>query len=296
MSTETHKTILQHINKDMNNVWVFGYGSLCWRPSFRYRMRHLCVLPGFVRRFYQASTDHRGTDEYPGRVCTVLPTGHADNKTRYTRNETITTSSSPQQHTPFEELVNEQIDTTVGVAYQLYPEDVESILAYLDEREQGGYAAVIQPVTLLIPTAAAATTLDHNSNNDNEPQQEEQQNLSLLDGTTIGELRQQHCITWFATDDNAFYTGHLEDGDIARRIQTAIGPSGPNIDYFNNLHQFMRSVNCVDAHLEALHNLLQQQQPQQNINNDRGDEMCITQNNVSNNTTIQCSQENDSSC
>ena len=59
-------------------VWVFGYGSLIWRPDFAYKDSQLAVLSGYQRRFCQASHDHRGTGEFPGRVVTLASTPNAE--------------------------------------------------------------------------------------------------------------------------------------------------------------------------------------------------------------------------
>lgn len=53
-------------------VWVFGYGSLVWRPAMAYVARRAGRVDGWARRFWQASTDHRGTVEAPGRVLTLV--------------------------------------------------------------------------------------------------------------------------------------------------------------------------------------------------------------------------------
>lgn len=53
-------------------VWVFGYGSLIWRPAMAYAVRRASRIAGWSRRFWQASTDHRGTVEAPGRVLTLV--------------------------------------------------------------------------------------------------------------------------------------------------------------------------------------------------------------------------------
>ncbi len=53
---------------DANDLWVFGYGSLMWRPDFDYVERAEAVLQGMHRRFCVYSFHHRGTPTRPGLV------------------------------------------------------------------------------------------------------------------------------------------------------------------------------------------------------------------------------------
>src|SRR5262249_53157760 len=51
---------------------VFAYGSLLFRPSRFFGERRPAIARGYRRAFQQASPDHRGTPDLPGRVVTLL--------------------------------------------------------------------------------------------------------------------------------------------------------------------------------------------------------------------------------
>lgn len=87
--------------------WLFGYGSVIYRPSFPFVERRPATLRGYRRRFSQASDDHRGTAEAPGRVVTLRP--HDEGLVR-------------------------------GVAFRIDRALATEVFAELDVREKAGYA------------------------------------------------------------------------------------------------------------------------------------------------------------
>jgi cation transport protein ChaC len=48
--------------------WVFGYGSLMWRPGFDFLEARPALLRGYHRAFCVETTHYRGTPEKPGVV------------------------------------------------------------------------------------------------------------------------------------------------------------------------------------------------------------------------------------
>jgi cation transport regulator ChaC len=91
---------------DRDALWVFGYGSLVWRPDFPHAERRAGYIEGWARRFWQGSTDHRGRPHAPGRVAT---------------------------------LIREATARCWGLAFRVHDDDREGVLARLDHRESGGF-------------------------------------------------------------------------------------------------------------------------------------------------------------
>jgi len=94
------------------DLWIFGYGSLVWRPAFPFVEQATGHIRGYQRRFWQGSPDHRGTPERPGRVVTLTA------------------------------LPGERCS---GVAFRVAASDHEEVLANLDVRESGGFERVELP-------------------------------------------------------------------------------------------------------------------------------------------------------
>ncbi len=56
-------------------LWIFGYGSLIWRPDFDYAERRPATVHGWHRALKMWSRLNRGTPECPGLVFGMLSGG-----------------------------------------------------------------------------------------------------------------------------------------------------------------------------------------------------------------------------
>lgn len=87
------------------DFWVFGYGSLMWRPGFSFLESQPALLRGYHRSFCIYSHHYRGTPEHPGLVLGLARGGSCR-----------------------------------GVAFRVARADETSVRSYLDERELVSYA------------------------------------------------------------------------------------------------------------------------------------------------------------
>ena len=110
----------------MTDFWVFGYGSLMWRPGFDHVERVPARLAGMHRSLCVYSHVHRGTPERPGLVL-GLDRGGACR----------------------------------GVAFRVEPGKRVDVVAYLRAREQVTmvYREVERRVDILDGTQRAATAI-----------------------------------------------------------------------------------------------------------------------------------------
>lgn len=109
----------------MTELWVFGYGSLIWRPGFPFQERRVARLMGAHRALCVYSWVHRGTTERPGLVLGLDRGG-----------------------------------TCRGIAFRVRAEDRDAVVTYLREREQvtAVYLERLRQIRFPDGTTAAALT------------------------------------------------------------------------------------------------------------------------------------------
>jgi cation transport protein ChaC len=108
------------------DLWVFGYGSLMWRPGFPYLERQNGLVRGWRRSLCIYSWVHRGTQERPGLVL-GLDRGGACH----------------------------------GAAFRVSEDNREATIAYLREREQVTAVYLERRVRVLLWEGAVVEALTY---------------------------------------------------------------------------------------------------------------------------------------
>lgn len=241
-------------------MWIIGYGLLIFKPPPLYQFRVTGTLKGYIRRFWQSSSDHRGTPESPGRVVTLLSLQDLKNHSRF-HNDLCTYELNPKAgelgiatesvaDLPSESLANgihdvkhkidqlEEDDLKVwGVAYYVPPEHVDEMKAYLDVREKNGYTLhKVRFHVHSVPKDAEAVVNEIPRNSD--------EDLFIESFIYIGTL------------DNEAFVGPENIQSTAAVIKTSKGPSGPNYEYLSSLTEAVRALDLQlrsrDFYLEDL--------------------------------------------
>lgn len=173
----------------LDELWVFGYGSLMWRPGFDYVEMAPALLHGRHRSFCVYSVYHRGSVETPGLVLGLDVGGSCR-----------------------------------GVAYRVARSNAREVREYLLAREQ---------VTMVYEEAVRPLTL------------------------TVGDRIAKASGLCFIVDrSHNQYASGLSWSEQAAFIQSAVGQSGRNIDYFNATVDHLDSMGIADGPLHRLRPLV----------------------------------------
>ena len=164
------------------DVWVFAYGSLMWNPAIEFSEVQACKIDGWRRSFCFWMPLGRGTPELPGLMLALERGGACE-----------------------------------GMAYRLAPDQVESEMALLWNREM--LAGVYQ--AQWVPTR-------------------------LRDGRTVT------AVTFVIDQGHCQYCGDLPIERAAHHIAFAEGRRGACRDYLANTAAHARALHIHDPYIEEM--------------------------------------------
>lgn len=165
-------------------VWIFGYGSLMWRPDFPFLRSAPARLEGWRRALCIRSEHWRGTPERPGCVLGLAPGG-----------------------------------SCVGRAFAVAPEEEAATLEALDARENvRGYLYERRRLPIVLLDTGAVVP----------------------------------AWTYLARTADPRFERDLPRAELVRRLRTAQGRGGSNLDYLRETVAHLRELGIREAELEEL--------------------------------------------
>ncbi len=121
------------------DLWVFGYGSLMWRPDFEFTEKHIAHVQNFHRSLCILSHVHRGTVDKPGLVLGLdrggSCTGIAFRVSAHLRDKTISYLRAREQAT------NVYIETWLPI--QINGKSDVSALTYIVDTSHHQYCGIL---------------------------------------------------------------------------------------------------------------------------------------------------------
>lgn len=220
-----------------SGLWIIGYGSLIFKPPPLYAFRVVGTLNGYIRRFWQSSSDHRGTPQAPGRVVTLVSLEDLKENPQF--HDDVHEFEFSGQQTDLASL--SELDLTVWcVAYYIEPKNVDEVKEYMDVREQDGYSTHtvhfnVHEAPDMCPIASEV--------------------LAQLPKDITGELQIESTV-YIGTIQNESFVGPESLAKTAEVIRTSKGPSGKNIEYLRCLTEAVLGLDnqggSHDPYLEQL--------------------------------------------
>lgn len=221
-----------------HGLWIIGYGSLIFKPPPSYAFRVIGTINGYLRRFWQSSSDHRGTPLFPGRVVTLVSLD--DLKENDSFHDDVLKYEMLSRDSKFVHCLEDSDLVVWAVAYYIEPENVEYVTKNMEIREQDGYTLhnvrfIVHEVPTDSPVADAA--------------------LHMIPREADGKI----CIistVYIGTINNESFVGPEKIEDTAKVIKASKGPSGRNIEYLRLLTEAVRLLDkkkdSADPYLEEL--------------------------------------------
>lgn len=210
--------------------WVIGYGLLMFKPPPHTAFRVEGFINGYIRRFWQSSSDHRGTPEAPGRVVTLVLLKDLQTHAQFAGHHVFELAK------PLDQLVPSDLPVQAA-AYYIEPQHVDEVREYLDVREQDGYTAHHIPFYV-----TQTLELDHPA-------------LAQLDVDPETALPVIMLTIYIGTVENELFVGPELISDTASVIRKLKGPLGENVEYMDRLVEALpdKYLTELQQHVRALH-------------------------------------------